>query len=169
MLQFRNARGGELTPKIVALGKSTAIGGVRGSCQLCGKDVYDTQPRFKDPNSGLYQHQDCQPTIKAESEATLAQAEADSRQTKGAAAANSADIDDATFTPAVISAATATSPSTAGSTPKPLLPVAPKTKPLLPGGKHAFLSYQWDVQEQVKAIKGMLNEKQIKCTDATIF
>ena len=169
MLQFRNARGGELTPKSAALSKSTAIGGVRGSCQLCGKDVYDTQPRFKDPNSGLYQHQDCQPTSKAESEAMLAQAEADSRQTKGAAAANSADIDDATFTPAVISAATATSPSTAGSTPKPLLPVAPKTKPLLPGGKHAFLSYQWDVQEQVKAIKGMLNEKQIKCTDATIF
>lgn len=131
--------------------------------------MYDTQPRFKDPNSGLYQHQDCQPTIKAESEATLAQAEADSRQTKGAAAANSADIDDATFTPAVISAATARSPSTAGSTPKSLLPVAPKTKPLLPGGKHAFLSYQWDVQEQVKAIKGMLNEKQITCTDATIF
>ena len=49
------------------------------------------------------------------------------------------------------------------------LPTAPKTKQLLPNGKHAFLSYQWDVQEQVKEIKGMLNERQIKCTDATLF
>lgn len=44
------------------------------------------------------------------------------------------------------------------------LPAEPKTKrPLLPDGKHAFLSYQWDVQEQVKEIKGLLNERQIKC------
>lgn len=32
------------------------------------------------------------------------------------------------------------------------LPAAPKTKPLLPNGKHAFLSYQWDVQGRVSAM-----------------
>ena len=49
------------------------------------------------------------------------------------------------------------------------LPAGPRTKSLLPTGKHAFLSYQWDVQEQVKEIKGMLNERQIKCKDANFF
>ena len=49
------------------------------------------------------------------------------------------------------------------------LPAGPRTKSLLPTGKHAFLSYQWDVQEQVKEIKGMLNERQIKCKDAMFF
>ena len=259
--------------------KSNAVGGVRGSCQRCGKDVYDTQPRFKDPDSGLYQHQDCQAAGTAEPEAaartgmvvsnlaevkqkatgdvetaqaevaailaaiadakqqavatlaraeadaakakedaaaaaaartkiladarqqaeadaaktneaasrtkaladakqhvdaTLAQAEADAGKTKEEAAAtfssatNAADFDDATSSTSLTSAAT--TPSTAVSTPKPLLlPVAPKVKALLPGGQHAFLSYQWDVQEQVKEIKGMLNERQIKCTDVFIF
>lgn len=33
---------------------------VRGQCRLCGLDVLDTQPRQKDPETGLYQHQDCQ-------------------------------------------------------------------------------------------------------------
>jgi hypothetical protein len=36
-------------------------------------------------------------------------------------------------------------------------------KPLLPNGKHAFLSYQWDVQVQVVQIKELLNERNIKC------
>merc|ERR1719272_1902147 len=36
-------------------------------------------------------------------------------------------------------------------------------KSLLPDGKHAFLSYQWDVQEQVKEIKEILNERNVKC------
>ena len=66
----------------------------------------------------------------------------------------------------VVSGSTKARP-TAANQPK-MLPVGAKTKPLLPDGKHAFLSYQWDVQEQVKEIKGMLNEKQIKCTDAII-
>merc|ERR1719272_2517835 len=39
----------------------------------------------------------------------------------------------------------------------------PAAKSLLPDGKHAFLSYQWDVQEQVKAIKTLLNERNVKC------
>ena len=34
---------------------------------------------------------------------------------------------------------------------------------VLPNGKHAFLSYQWDVQEQVKTIKGLLNDRNVKC------
>ena len=47
----------------------------------------------------------------------------------------------------------------------PLRPPVSKTKPLglIPDGKHAFLSYQWDVQEQVMKIKNLLNEKQILC------
>merc|ERR1719272_1159826 len=36
-------------------------------------------------------------------------------------------------------------------------------KPLLPAGKHAFLSYQWDVQEQVKEIKEKLKQRNVKC------
>ena len=46
---------------------------------------------------------------------------------------------------------------------KPVLPVGPKARRLLPEGKHVFLSYQWDVQAQVKDIKGQLNEKNLKC------
>jgi hypothetical protein len=46
---------------------------------------------------------------------------------------------------------------------KPVLSMGPKFRPLLPDGKHAFLSYQWDVQEQVKDIKGLLNERNVKC------
>ena len=49
------------------------------------------------------------------------------------------------------------------TTRKPLLPAVPKIKPLLPNGTHAFLSYQWDVQEQVKGIKEGLNERHVKC------
>ena len=41
----------------------------------------------------------------------------------------------------------------------------PPKKPLLPGGQHAFLSYQWDVQGQVKEIKDLLNERNVKCTN----
>ena len=37
---------------------------------------------------------------------------------------------------------------------------------IIRGGKHVFLSYQWDVQEQVKKIKSLLDERQIKCTGA---
>jgi hypothetical protein len=37
------------------------------------------------------------------------------------------------------------------------------TKPLLPDGKHAFLSYQWDVQAQVVQIKELLTERNVKC------
>ena len=32
---------------------------VRGQCSLCGLEVLDSQPRLKDPISGLYQHVDC--------------------------------------------------------------------------------------------------------------
>jgi hypothetical protein len=43
------------------------------------------------------------------------------------------------------------------------LPAVPTTPPLLPDGKHAFLSYQWDVQGQVVQIKELLNERNVKC------
>jgi hypothetical protein len=33
----------------------------------------------------------------------------------------------------------------------------------VPDGKHAFLSYQWDVQAQVVQIKELLNERNVKC------
>ena len=46
---------------------------------------------------------------------------------------------------------------------KPVLPTVPTTPPLLPNGKHAFLSYQWDVQAQVVQIKELLNERNVKC------
>jgi hypothetical protein len=37
------------------------------------------------------------------------------------------------------------------------------TQPLFPDGKHAFLSYQWDVQAQVVQIKELLDERNVKC------
>lgn len=51
------------------------------------------------------------------------------------------------------------------SAPRTKLPAAGdlKTTTLLPDSKHAFLSYQWDVQENVKEIKGLLNERGVKC------
>lgn len=42
----------------------------------------------------------------------------------------------------------------------PLLPAVPKIKPLLPDGK---CSYQWDVQDQVKAIKHLLSNRGVLC------
>ena len=42
----------------------------------------------------------------------------------------------------------------------------PVSASLLPDGKHAFLSYQWGVQDQVKKIKSLLNERRIKCNPA---
>jgi hypothetical protein len=44
-----------------------------------------------------------------------------------------------------------------------VVPAAPVTSALLPDGKHAFLSYQWDVQVQVVQIKALLNERNVKC------
>ena len=47
----------------------------------------------------------------------------------------------------------------------PMLAAAATTTcvPMLPVGKHAFLSYQWDVQGQVVQIKELLNERNVKC------
>ena len=39
----------------------------------------------------------------------------------------------------------------------------PVSTPGIPNGKHAFLSYQWDVQVQVVQIKALLNQRNIKC------
>ena len=41
---------------------------VRGQCTVCGTDVYDTQPRLKDPVTGLYQHEGCQAATAAKKE-----------------------------------------------------------------------------------------------------
>lgn len=194
---------------------------IRGQCSICGMDVLDTQPRLKDPETGLYQHQNCQqsgagPAVPSAASRTSvivsAQAITDAK-TKAAAAAEEAQAEVAAIIAAADAAratviaqakkraeetlaaakneavqivATAQPPSKApaqtidhetastasGSTRSrtsavpartAFLPTAPKTKQLLPNGKHAFLSYQWDVQEQVKEIKSLLNERQIKC------
>jgi hypothetical protein len=37
------------------------------------------------------------------------------------------------------------------------------SRPLLPDGKHAMLSYQWNVQEEVKHIEEMLKKRNVKC------
>ena len=93
-----------------------------------------------------------------------------SREQKAAAAAAESQAPVQNIDHETASAASGSTRSRTSAAPArtAFLPTAPKTKQLLPNGKHAFLSYQWDVQEQVKEIKGMLNEKQIKCTDAII-
>jgi len=68
----------------------------------------------------------------------------------------------------VVSASTQPPPTQGGSVspasrPNPVLPAVTRTAPLLPDGKHAFLSYQWDVQAQVVQIKALLNERSVKC------
>jgi hypothetical protein len=50
-----------------------------------------------------------------------------------------------------------------GSPSSPLLAAVSTAPALLPEGKHAFLSYQWDVQAQVVQIKALLNERNVKC------
>ena len=172
-------------------GRDNNKAGVRGQCIICGLDVLDTQRRLKDPETDLYQHQDCQKTragaavvatapsttssagvpaaadaaraevmaeAKREAAAVLSQAKADAAQIKAAAIADSAYAEPtATTEPDVIGRGTLLG--------DPSLPTGPNAKPLLPGGKHAFLSYQWDVQEQVKEMKELLNARQIKCTE----
>jgi hypothetical protein len=54
-------------------------------------------------------------------------------------------------------------PQSSSSTPTNQMMLAAKIQSLLPDGKHAFLSYQWDVQDQVKEIKALLNERNMKC------
>jgi len=58
-----------------------------------------------------------------------------------------------------MSVVSALSSPPAYTTTKSLLAAAP----LLPNGKHAFLSYQWDVQEQVREIKDLLKQQNVKC------
>jgi hypothetical protein len=76
--------------------------------------------------------------------AAVAQAQAEAAQIVA-----SAVDDDSRSEPTIPSATTAVS--------------ALSTTPLLPDGKHAFLSYQWDVQTQVVQIKELLNERNVKC------
>ena len=130
---------------------------------------------------------------KQQADAAVAQARADAAKIKALKAqtsrttkiANTTDLDQGTASgsEATMSLSTSASASVSASasalvsasassrtpsnhgftTRKPILPAGPKTKPLLPDGKHAFLSYQWDVQEQVKTIKEMLNRRKVKC------
>ena len=123
---------------------------IRGKCSLCGLDVYDTQPRAKDPSTGFYQHEGCRVSLVAAPPLPTTAPNDNENDPKAApAVAGSAKPHHAS--PALTLSA------------RPVLPVAPKTRPLLPDGKHAFLSYQWDVQENVKDIKRLLNERNIKC------
>jgi hypothetical protein len=115
-----------------------------------------------------------------EAEAALAQAQVDAALIKavdpsigGGALSSSGDEksirknDHATAESALHSAVSEPAQSQTSSTPtlsiEPVLSVGPKTRPLLPDGKHAFLSYQWDVQEQISEIKELLNERNVKC------
>jgi hypothetical protein len=241
------------------LPRPTSLDNIRGRCSLCNNDVLDTQPRQKDPTTGLYQHEACcsagtrsadrahvatlttqasvvvsnsttssmtaeqataaVATAAAEvqievaaimaaadaaraeaiaqatqqAQAAVAQAQADAAQIVAAAAMTSAvptpaptpvaspaiaDDSVSEVTPSLpsISASTqpapsilaASAPPTATCSPtkprtKPVFPTATMTPMLLPDGKHAFLSYQWDVQAQVVQIKELLNERNVKC------
>ena len=123
----------------------------RGKCSVCGIDVLDSQPRLKDPKTGFYQHQHC-PAVDA---AQIGEAAKSNVENMGNAAASS--VAESAPSPLPNAGATTSSLPTA---------LAPTIKPLLPDGKHAFLSYQWDVQEQVKGTKELLKEFGVKCTDA---
>lgn len=102
---------------------------------------------------------------RQQAEFALARANADSALTerpaseRASATTGTQNSSDETAS-AVMSASTT---STFTTRKQPMLPAAPKVKPLLPDGKHAFLSYQWDVQDQVKEIKERLNRRQVKC------
>eukprot|EP00729_Bicosta_minor_P016217 gene16217-30314_t len=106
---------------------------VRGRCTVCGEDVLDTQPRVRTEN-GLYQHEACvlrlQPLPDVDPETTLA-------------------ISPVTPPPAtgIQPPAPATSSAESASA-----PTAKMSKPVLPDGKHVFLSCQADVQDQVNLI-----------------
>jgi hypothetical protein len=101
---------------------------------------------------------------KQKAQVAVDQAQADAAQIVAAAAA--AAVNDRETAVSLVSASTqpasALAPASALPT-KPLLPAASTTPSLLPDGKHAFLSYQWDVQAQVVQIKGLLNERNVKC------
>ena len=106
-------------------------------------------------------------SAKRDAAESLAAAQKDAEQIAAAAAAAAARAtahDTASAASAASAGSVSTQPLPSATLPrKPSLPAGPKTKPLLPGGKHAFLSYQWDVQENVKEIKGLLNERGVKC------
>lgn len=185
-----------------ALERSTT----RGQCRFCGLDVLDSQPRRKDPISGLYQHEDCRASGRTTAEATeekpaaggaddevaAIMAAADAVRTSAISAAKLRAEESRAEVAAIVAAADAARASViaeakrraeeslaaaqgdavqiaaaaharAAPATTAFLPAGPKTKALLPNGKHAFLSYQWDVQEQVKEIKSLLNERQVKC------
>ena len=68
----------------------TSSSNIRGQCTYCGKDVLDTQPRLKDPDSGQYQHETCvavQKDAAAAAAATAAAAAAAAAETAAAAEA----------------------------------------------------------------------------------
>ena len=192
---------------------------VRGQCTVCGTDVYDTQPRLKDPATGLYQHEGCQAAtaspndpppqsppqrsslvvseaaiakakvdaansaeeaqlevaaIKAAAEQARAAVIAEAKQAAEAAlevarkeavqiAAKGSDRESTSALSEPTQSHSAAATTAPPSTSKLVLPAGPKTKPLLADGKHAFLSYQWNVQEQVKEIKCLLNDRNVKC------
>ena len=111
---------------------------------------------------------------KRQAEAALAQAKKDATQiaaTAAAAAAAATPVQNAGSEMAgtaservsTVSGSTGDTQQPSSLQLKPVLAAGPKSRPLLPEGKHAFLSYQWDVQREVKEIKELLNERRIKC------
>lgn len=249
------------TPPPPAPPQAKSSRNIRGQCSVCDQDVCDTQPRLKDPSTGLYQHERCgaaaeldgglaqhgpppsnnqaidaatstevhatatSSQVVADAKATAAAAieaaqtevatimvAADAGEALHAAAANEAQAAAATAAKeaqaevaAIMAAADAAGAEiiaeakrqadaalagaqadaaqiTATAEAQAAMVHTIKTtasnndnetvtrvagfessKPLLPDGKHAMLSYQWNVQEEVKKIEEMLKKRNVKC------
>ena len=146
--------------------EETAKPTVRGRCSLCGLDVLDSQPRVKAPDTGLYQHQNC-PSV-GRGGLTINDSAPSQARTDADAAVQIETVMTAAAQPTIPtesarSRSTHPQPPTSSATTVPLVSAEPRTKPLLPESKHAFLSYQWDVQDQVKEIKEFLSDQNVKC------
>ena len=157
-------KGGVVGDVRVSTSETARASSIRGRCSICDQDVYDTQARQKDPLTKGYQHEAClSPPDQPQSDGGIV---------RTSLAANSSHAPAVEVEGCGPVAGKSDSPikSASGTTSQSLLlPVSAKTmaKPLLPGGKHAFLSYQWDVQAHVIQIKELLNQRNVKCTDAS--
>ena len=120
----------------------------RGKCSECGQWVLGTQEREQNAD-GTYHH------IKCQAAAQTGHVTAGMDRKTASAIYESTPSAPRVSTAPVLPVSANTKPLLpVRAKTKPVLPVGAKTKPLLPDGKHAFLSYQWDAQEQVKEIKG---------------
>ena len=82
------------TPPRPTTPQTTTSENVRGRCPVCNQDVYDTQPRLKDPSTGLYQHESC--GAAAKSDGGLAQHSSSPSNNHASGVSNNQAIDAAT-------------------------------------------------------------------------